>query len=138
MISLQVTLYNFSITLPWNVLHLNGFLWWFTMTSDAELFRPFNQTKKRLSSVTISSVFNTTILALDRSDILLVYKNMYFHGVKSTAQPPIGYCLQCFLNSPPGENVNSFTTWWMIYLTREYLIIHLMVKVLTFSPNGES
>ena len=44
----------------------------------------------------------------------------------------IGYCLQCFLNSPPGENVNSFTTWWMIYLTREYLIIHLVVKVLTF------
>ena len=23
----------------------------------------------------------------------------------------VGYCLQCFLNSPPGENVNSFTTW---------------------------
>ena len=49
-----------------------------------------------------------------------------------------GYCLQCFPNSPPGENVNSFTTWWMIYLTREYLIIHLVVKVLTFSPDGES
>ena len=49
-----------------------------------------------------------------------------------------GYCLQCFLNSPPGENVNSFTPWWMIYLTREYLIIHLVVKVLTFSPDGES
>ena len=26
----------------------------------------------------------------------------------------------------------------MIYLTREHLIIHLVVKVLTFSPDGES
>ena len=64
--------------------------------------------------------------------------SVVFWGTQFKFLPFFGYCLQCFLNSPPGENVNSFTTWWMIYLIREYLIIHLVVKVLTFSPDGDS
>ena len=41
----------------------------------------------------------------------------------------LGYSLLCFLNSPPGEYVNSFTERWIIYLVN---------SVFNHSPCGES
>ena len=92
---------------------------------------PFCQKKPLIAFQDFSSFHNFTFLSEKARENISTISYFFF------CHFAFGYCLQCFLNSPPGENVNSFTPWWMIYLTREYLIIHLVVKVLTFSPHGE-
>ena len=84
------------------------------------------------------------VLGKEMTKRSLIMKNMQniqitqnMQNTKPAEYAKYGNSLLWSLNSPPGENVNYFTTWWKIFSINSVSFFHHIVKMLNPTPPRE-